>query len=691
MERADLIFTGSAWWIALCFIVGVFYAFFLYYKEERFSRSTRWVLATLRFTLVLLLCLLIMGPLVRKLTQHTEKPLIVLAVDNSLSVKQTTEQATFNQTIKNLNSLSEKLQEEGVDVRIEELDTLRSDVNAKDFNATTTNLSGLLERVSDDYLQSNLASVLLVSDGIYNQGTSPVYRKYPYPVYTIGLGDTVPRRDVAVRSLIYNKIAYLGNKFPLVAEVQVTGFKGQSLRVSVVSGAQTLETKLIKSTQEQELIPVDFQLSAVQKGLQHYVVQVQVLEGEYTAKNNVGHAYIDVLDGKEKILLIAAAPHPDIRAFKALVESNQNMELQVCIPGIDEYKDARYDLVIAYQVPSLSGIGNDILQQQLKKNIPALFVLGSQSNLNTFNQQNGIVKINSFGRLDKVSVEANKGFSSFGLDANNLALWSQLPPLLVPFGNYALQQGAQVILYQKVGSVVTDKPLIAIQTAGSLKTGVLTGEGWWQCRLQAFLEKDNPAAVDEVLLKTIQLLSSKEDKRKLRVYPISVEFAEVDKIVFAAEVYNDIYEKTYGTEISLKVRNEAGKEFSYSFINSEENSRIALGSLPHGIYHYTASGKVNNKSESVSGEFLVKEMQLELLSTQADHALLKQLAAQTGGRFVKGDALESLAAQLLKDKPQARLHATEEVVDIIQLQWIFFVLLALATAEWFIRKFKGGY
>jgi hypothetical protein len=36
-------------------------------------------------------------------------------------------------------------------------------------------------------------------------------------------------------------------------------------------------------------------------------------------------------------------------------------------------------------------------------------------------------------------------------------------------------------------------------------------------------------------------------------------------------------------------------------------------------------------------------------------------------------------------------YMNEEVEDIINLKWIFFVLLALLSIEWFIRKRGGAY
>jgi hypothetical protein len=60
-----------------------------------------------------------------------------------------------------------------------------------------------------------MGGVVLMSDGIYNAGISPLYSTFNFPVYTLGIGDTLQHVDVAIKNVSYNKIAYEGNKFPV--------------------------------------------------------------------------------------------------------------------------------------------------------------------------------------------------------------------------------------------------------------------------------------------------------------------------------------------------------------------------------------------------------------------------------------------------------------------------------------------
>ena len=68
----------------------------------------------------------------------------------------------------------------------------------------------------------------------------------------------------------------------------------------------------------------------------------------------------DVVDGKKKILFVSAAPHPDSKALREVVDKNSNYEFLLHIPGVSEQQASvlqpdQIDLVIFLQAPDLRG------------------------------------------------------------------------------------------------------------------------------------------------------------------------------------------------------------------------------------------------------------------------------------------------------------------------------------------------
>jgi hypothetical protein len=197
--------------------------------------------------------------------------------------------------------------------------------------------------------------------------------------------------------------------------------------------------------------------------------------------------------------------------------------------------------------------------------------------------------------------------------------------------------------------------------------------------------------VDELMQKVLQLISVKEDRRKLRVYPIRNEFIAGETVSFETELYNDIYERLYDMPVKLELTNERDVTRTYTFTPTEASSRFDISRLPDGLYRYRATASVNKRTEQSVGQFVVRDVQLEALNTTADHAMLRQLAQQTGGRFYNAASAGAIGSDIAKRDTPDRLSTTETLSELINWRWLFFVLLGLAGIEWAVRKYNGGY
>ncbi len=705
----NVIFQSSPWWVLVCLLVGAVYAAALYQPVpgtndtvSAWDRNVRYGLAALRFLAVSLLCFLLVNPLIRSIKTLTEKPKVVLAIDNSESVAAAGRPA-LNAALGNLQTLREQLAGEGLDVSVRTLGdtTTDADLVKIPFTQRATNLSGLLANIRNDYEGRHLTDVVLITDGIFNQGLSPTFGQYPFAVHTVGLGDTIPKRDIAVKGVVANRIAYLGNQFPIQAEITSNGFQGRAGTVVLRQGGREVGRQTVSFGSAQTFGAVTFQTTATQKGVQHFVVEVIPQAGEFSTKNNRQDVYLDVIDGREKVLLLGLNPHPDLKAIRSILERNQNYELDTRVLIGSETPpptDKKYDLIILHQIPDNAGASANAVQLLLgnNKNTPILFVLGNQSSVGPFNTINPVMQITAQpGQSDKVTARYNDAYKQLNLDPARLEIIAKLPPLSAPYGDFKLMPGSEVVLWQQVGSVQTQKPLLALNIAGGSdrprKTAVLAGEGLWQWRLEEYALTDKQEVVDEMIQKVIQLISVKEDRRKLRVYPIRNEFVAGEKVIFETELYNDIYERIFDKPVNLSILDERGITRSFNYTPTKDNSRFEISRLPEGAYRYRAATNLSGKNEVAEGQFIVRDLQLEALNTTADHGLLRQLASQTGGKFYNTKTVANLVRDLTSRETPARLSSTEELNELINWRWLFFVVLGLATLEWGTRKYFGGY
>ncbi|MEL6538637.1 MAG: hypothetical protein AAFQ98_24675, partial [Bacteroidota bacterium] len=209
MQDARFLLDASPWFILVALLVGLTYALLLYWRRGPWPLSLHRVLTALRFIIVSLLCFLLLGPLLRQIENQFEDPTIVIALDDSSSLAQVTDSTTLLAVENQLSDLGDQLSGDfKVVYRSLSAPEESEDLNPVGFSHPESPLATLLSDIKADYEGRNLAAVVLASDGIYNQGTSPTFETYAYPIHTLGLGDTLPKRDLNLKAVYYNQIAY---------------------------------------------------------------------------------------------------------------------------------------------------------------------------------------------------------------------------------------------------------------------------------------------------------------------------------------------------------------------------------------------------------------------------------------------------------------------------------------------------
>ncbi len=687
-----LLFTTATWfWLLGAILLGIGYAALLYNKKSKLPKNQLRAVFTLRALAVAGMVFLLFAPLIKIANKRLEKPIILIAQDNSASIK-ISKPENFNPSAysKNLKALKEKLQ------RDFEVKTFRfgTQVNPGlhfDSKDNLTNISAFFKQVNDQYANRNIGAVILASDGLYNQGGDPQYEaaKIKAPIYTIALGDTVPKKDILISDIRYNDIVFLGNQFQIEVEIDAYLSKGAESRISVAdkSGIKTSKPFRIISNDYHVTIPLT--LNANAKGIQRFTVSLTPIAGELSSENNSKTIFVEVIDDRQKITIVANSPHPDIAALKQSIEENKNYEVKVVMADLVKANDiAQADLVILHQLPSTNNSAQDILRQASKK--PTWFILGIQSSLPVFSFSQNVLSIADNGRIQEAFGTVKNDFYAFTLSEESKIRTLHFAPLFVPFSNYTLKDQAAVLLSQRIGKIETNKPLLLFSTGHSRRVGILTGEGLWRWKLNEFEENGNSLAVDELINKTIQYLSSKEDKRKFRVYTYKTTFEENEQVVFNAELYNDAYELVNAPDVNMLLKNKAGKSYSFLFSRTGNSYELNAGILPVGDYTFSASTILGQRKYSFSGQFNIMKQQSEFLQTTANHQLLFSLSNQSGGEMISPDGIEKLEGLIKKNELVKTVsYEDKQYEEPINLKGIFFFLLALLASEWFFRKRNG--
>jgi len=689
-----LLLNSPLWYVLLCIAIAGLGAFLLYRKDRNLAElSTLWkrVLAALRFLSLFFLAFLLLEPLLEYSKKKVEKPIIVLAHDNSESMVFANDSVVVkSQLEESYNSLKAKLSADYEVVSYSVGDKV-SENPTFDFKDKQTNLSEFFTEIQNRYYNRNLGGIVLASDGIYNSGGNPVFEAKKLknvPVFSIQVGDTTPQKDLLIEEISHNRLVYKGNKFPVVVTVKAEQLNGVKTNVVVSKNGRVLGKKPISVNNDLYLTQSSFELESEGTGLQKYDVRVETVNGEFTTTNNYKSFYVDVLESKQKILILANSPHPDINALKLGFQSNENYEVTTNLAQDFKDKIEEFSLVVLYNLPSQ----NEGLSLLKDKEVPLLLVVGNQTNVNSFNALKKGVTINNSKGFTEAQAYVNTDFSQFTISPGLVSFVNSFPPVQVPFNQkYSVSNSTETAIYQRIGPVKTKYPLLAFNKNGAYKTGMLLGEGIWRWRLQDYSNNGSSDLFNELIVQTAQYLVSKEDKSLFRVFR-KTAYSENEKVQFEAEVYNKSYELVTTSDANMKIFNEQKEEFSYTFSKVGDSYKLNSGSLKPGSYTYVATSTSKGGKLTRTGEFSVEELKVEQNNTVANHQLLFNLSDVTGGEVLSISGLSSLDEKLKKQENLVDvIYQEKDVDDLINMKVIFFFILLLLGIEWFVRKRNGGY
>lgn len=686
--------TISGWWALVCIAAGLLYAWLPYKKPVSLKPFYRYLLFSFRAILVAVAAFLLIAPLVKSTSYNPQKPLILVLQDNSESVKLFNKVSPSGGDLEGaVNALSKLKIQLGDKYDVREFH-FNHDIETgltQAFNGKQTDIAKALHSLNEQFVNQNIGAVILATDGIYNQGSDPGYeaKNFKSTIYTVALGDTVPKRDLLISNINYNKTALLGNDFEAEILTEAYQANGETMHLSITEDGRQVYAQNIPVTANSFHKVVTVKLNADKKGLRKFNVSITPVSNELSAKNNAETVFIDVLDARQKVLLVYDAPHPDIGAIKQFIENNKNYEVKATLAsGLSAINVADYSLFILYQIsPAFS----NSLQPLLKTKTPLWFVAGAQTDIQAFNNDQRLIKI-SVNRPDMQEVFAQpvNDFTDFTLSDSSLKKIAALPPLLAPFGNYSMPGNPAMLFKQKIGSIATTYPLLAFGEDAGRREAVLTGEGVWRWRLSEYEIYGNHHAAEELFSQSVQYLTANANRQRFTVYTDKHVFDEGEHVLLNAELYNDALELINTPDVKMNLKSGAGKNYSYLFSRSGQSYSLDAGALPAGEYTYAANTKIGDRPFAATGQVTIKALNLELMQSTANHKLLQTIAQQSGGVMIHPDELNKLASLIRKnDNVKTVVYEDKHYADLIDLIWLFFLIAGLLSLEWLIRKREG--
>lgn len=683
------------WWLLVPLVVGGLFATLLYVKNKHNKISSHWTvfLFILRFFSTALISLLLLIPFIKTTKKHIQKPSILIAIDNSQSMKYSSDSVFLTSGFETeLNNFENSFSEDY------EIDRLLFGLSVKPFDSISfdeegSDYSKLFAYIDEHYAGNEVDAMILVGDGIFNIGTDPFYASsnIKFPIYSLAVGDTVVKPDLRINDIAYNSLVYLNENIPLELNFSANGLKNHNVLLNVYIGSKLQKSRKISIRNNNFNKTVRFDLSAQSHGKLRIRIELIVDIDESNKENNYKNIFIDVLDARQKILILANSPHPDISALRQAILGFKNYEVDIAYASKPNFVVNDYSLIILHQLPSVSYPLSKILNNINNSGVPILIIVGEQSKLSSTMNLFGGFGFNSAVRSFENSMALfNQKFSLFNLDEIDITLLETLPPLKVPLGNFRNVNLSSVLAWQRIHNIKTNFPLIYFSEEEGQKKCLIMGEGLWLWRNYNYLEKSNFTSFDDLMGKTVQYLMVKADKRFFRIKSKG-EYNTYDNVNLEAELYNKSYEPITDAEVDLKLTNEKGEAFDFVFSPGLGTYKLELDKKEPGIYKYNATTTFNDQTYTEKGEFIIVQKNFEAQQLIANYDLLYQISERSNGKIMSVRQLEGVEDVLKEKNVKNIISYSQTYYGLNNIPLVLLLIIVLLTIEWVLRKYLGIY
>lgn len=718
--------------------------YFLYVRNPvRLTLGWRVLLIGLRLALVALILFCLMRPVIVVPTVVAQSSYVAVLMDDSKSMQLADEgEQSRLETVKRLMAAESGFHMALADkfkVRTFKFSEIAERVeSAADLTGEgeQTDVVGALERAVRDSSGLPLSGLVLMSDGATNgEGdlTNSMatalgnLRARGLPVFTVGVGQTRLEGDVEVIRATAPRRVLRGS--PVTAEVLLRADASQqrSVRVELSEDSHALRTQDVPiQTEATTVARITFTPSS--PGLHRYTFAIPPTESEVVAENNSQELLIEVVDARPKILYIEGEPRWEYGKIRAALADEKN----VALVSVLRSADGKY-----YRQGVESG---DELAAGFPKSEEELFkydalVLGSaEATFFTFDQLRAIEQFVSrrggtllalagpkaFGAggysntpiadLLPVYIESENALagesqnfkaepSSRGRDNpaarlaeqpdQNQKAWAEMPAITLPEVITNTKPGATVILD---GRGVKDKnrvvPLLVEERYGRGRTLALLASDTWRWRMM--LESKNRSFETfwtNLLRYTVDSVRHKVEAATDRSF-----YGRGEQVRVRVEVADEKYNNIADARVSARVTTPTGRTIDLALTPTIEGGFEGyvgtLAAEEDGLHKVEVTTRSDGAASSGFAEasFLVGPLNREARDAAQNQELLKRIAAETGGQYYSPANAVDLVEDLTHTEGPNSMRETRDLWD---MPINFLLLVALAAAEWFVRKRKG--
>jgi Mg-chelatase subunit ChlD len=602
-------------------------------------------------------------------------------------------------------------------------------------------LGDAVRQVLTELRGSAPSAILLLTDGQTTEGESlpraaELARQKGVPLFTLGLGDPAPPRDLELSDLQVDEVVFVEDAVRFQARVTARGFSGQKLPVVLrrrppgtleSDPGEEIARTTIDAPPDGQSTPVELVDRPRQTGPTTYILEVGPQPRELRTENNRITREILVREDKLKVLLVDTEPRYEFRYLKNYLEREKTIKLDVLLLASDpEYAEQdpsalgvlpqardgegglfEYDVVILGDAdPSVLSESQmqGLVDFVVKKGGGLLFIAGQNFNPLTYSRKplETLLPIQLAEARDPIAVAGNvaafrpaltaegRSHPIFRLgedEASSLEIWNSLQPLFWYLEAPRKKPTAFVLAeHPERSGPEGNFPLILYQYVGSGKVSFHAFDDTWRWRFRTgdryfgrFWTQTIRFLARNRMLGQKQAEVLTDRRRYTRNQPILLQVRFLNAGLAPAD------------QVSIQIERKGTAPRKLDLRRSQANRGLFEGSLPQspeGDYQVRLLPPPVLPGPLPSTSFRVDPPAGELENIRMNEPELRKAAALSGGQFLTPEATSF--ADLLKTLPPPRKVPleTDPPIPLWNAWPMLLLFIALITAEWLFRKRK---
>lgn len=723
MNKLLFEFGFSLWIFILALLIAALITF-VYYKRTNpsISLKDKIILGSFRFVALAILFFVLAKPLAIIIKNYFEKPKIAVIIDNSQSME-----LKFGNIDKN-SQLSQSLSLSGIesfdkfplkyflfDNTFKVVDKLGTEKSSR--KGEGTNLSLAFRKLYELKQEENIQAVILFTDGIYNVGENPLYNaeKLVVPIFAVGIGDTIPPKDIAITSLLTNDIGFVGKTQPVKVSIKSYGIQGSAV-VKLFENQNFIAEKTIEVNTNSEDYSVIFDYLPKEEGFQKLTIKIDNFPNEFTNVNNTQSEIVKVIKNKRKLVILAGYPNPDIAFLKSIITTESGSQISTFIqkknaefyepqPNKKDLEEAEVIIFVGFPIAVSPDYMINWIKEELERGKAFLFILQPSTDFSKLKRLDDFLPFTYVSNNTReYSFVGNFNPSKIGHPilhigdgSNDIKLLNQLPPIFRTELFTKPKPESEVLATIKVNNVDFQEPFLIVKDFQNRKSVAILGYGLYRWRLLGLSTREiigkNNEATDigsNLLSNVLNWLMVSDELSRVKIKTNKTKYFSNEKIGIVAQIFDASYSPIENALVKVKI-----SKGNQSFENVVPYVGGGIYSLQVGPYSegdYTFVGEVfvgSNKIGESKGRFVVEKSNLEFTDFRTRTELLRYIAQQTGGKYFQWNETQELKNTLNKLDLKTKVVTKKEEINI----WNNLILLALAISllgiEWFLRRQKG--